>query len=57
MKMIVDDLEDAYYMDIVISDEEIKKIKSCGMAECRVTCGGKRFYVGVRIDLSDSEEN
>jgi hypothetical protein len=51
MKLVVDDLHDPihgpFYMDILLSPDELDRIRSGEMISCSQEIQGKRFYVGA----------
>ncbi len=51
MRLIIDDLHDPvsgpFYMDILLSVDELDRIKSGEMISCSDMVQGKRFYVGA----------
>lgn len=51
MKLVVDDLHDPirgpFYMDILLTADELDRIKSGEMVSCAESVQGKRFYVGA----------
>ena len=51
MKLIIDDLRDeiyaSYYIDIILSEQELENIKSGEMVSTMLDLNGKRFYIGA----------
>ena len=49
MRLIIDELEGPYYMDIVLFPDEIERIKLGEMIDTHGCVNGKQFYVGARM--------
>lgn len=51
MKLIIDDLHEdcygPYYIDVILSEQELENIKSGEMVSTMLDLHGKRFYVGA----------
>ena len=49
MRIILEEVEGSFYMDIILSEEENKDLIDGKLAEGITLMKSRRFYVGVRI--------
>jgi hypothetical protein len=58
MLIILDQINDVIYGDIVLSPQEIGKMRTGEMLEGKATFQGKKIYIGVRLQgLWDEDES
>jgi hypothetical protein len=50
MRLVIDELEGPYYMDVVLSPEEVERMKLGEMIDGCACINGKTFYVGARMN-------
>ena len=56
MRLIADDLDDTYYMDVVLSAEEIERMRMGEMIDTVLQLANRTYYVGARIQRGYDEE-
>jgi hypothetical protein len=60
MFLLADEVDGNYYVDLILSNPEIARIKRCEMVCGEMILEKKRYYVGVRLrgnwDLYDDTE-
>lgn len=49
MMLVIDELDGPYYMDVVLSSDEIDRIRLGEMVDGYACVGGRSFYVGARM--------
>lgn len=50
MRLLIDELEGPFYIDIVLSPDEVERMKDGEMVDAFYAIGLKRFYIGTRMD-------
>jgi hypothetical protein len=56
MRLVVDKIEGPYYIDIVLSSDELEKMRFGEMIEGMFSQKGQRFYVGTRMQRNYDEK-
>jgi hypothetical protein len=57
MHIVSDDVDGSYYIDLIISPSELKKIKRNDMISGEAIIKKKRYYLGIRLQgIWDYEE-
>ncbi len=61
MRLVIDDFHEGiynpYYIDVILSDAELDRIRAGEMVNTALEINGKRFYVGaLKQGIQDYEE-
>lgn len=57
MRLVVEEIDGPIYIDVVISPEELEKMRFGEMIDTSMIASGYRFYVGVRMDSTYEKED
>lgn len=60
MFSVVEEVDGAYYIEIVITEEELRELQKKDLIECLINIRGRRQYISVRLQSQwddDDEED
>lgn len=60
MFSVVEEVEGAYYIEIVITEEELRELQKKDLIECLINIRGRRQHISVRLQSQwddDDEED
>lgn len=56
MKLVGDDLEETYYIDVILATNELDRLRMGEMIDAYMRIGGKAVFIGTRMDRSYNEK-
>lgn len=57
MRIIADEVDGAYYVDIVLTPDEMKRVKQAETINGQLILKHRKYYVGVQLQGFWDEEN